>query len=161
MSFRDKAKHAIQFSYNQLLKIDDSPHKIALGFGLGVAMGILPGAGPAAAVVLAVAFRVNRAAALAGSLLTNTWLSVVTFILSVKIGSLLSGTSWRQVMERWRLLTKDFHWEDLADISFLKFVWPVFLGYLCMSLLLGCLTYLGVIVLLSIRQKHACKRGQK
>ncbi|MCG2713658.1 MAG: DUF2062 domain-containing protein [Candidatus Omnitrophica bacterium] len=71
-------KKIINFIFAKLFKINDSAGKIALGVGLGVFAGLLPGTGPAAALLLALVFRANRAAALLGSLITNTWLSVVT-----------------------------------------------------------------------------------
>ena len=91
MSPVDKIKNSFKSIYDKLVGIKDSPQKIALGFGLGVFCGILPGTGPMASVVLAFVFRVNKVAALAGSLLTNTWLSLVTFVLAVKIGSMVTG----------------------------------------------------------------------
>ena len=68
------------FIFDKLFKINDSAEKIALGVGLEVFSGLMPGTGPTAALFLAFIFRANRAAALLGSMLTNTWLSVVTFI---------------------------------------------------------------------------------
>ncbi len=50
--------------YQQIIGINDSPHKVAGGFAVGVFLGILPGAGAFAAVVLAYILQVNRAWAL-------------------------------------------------------------------------------------------------
>ena len=68
----------LQFLFDKLFKINDTPQKIALGFGLGVFAGIFPGTGPVAAILLAYVFRANRASALFGSLFTNTWLNSVS-----------------------------------------------------------------------------------
>src|SRR3989338_7559347 len=95
MSLEDKIKSSLKLIYDKLVKIDDSPQKVALGFGLGVFCGILPGTGPMASLALAFIFRANRAAALAGSLLTNTWLSFVIFTLSLQIGAFLTQTDWQ------------------------------------------------------------------
>ena len=75
----NKIREYLRLILAKLFNINDTPHKIALGLGLGVFAGILPGTGPIAAIFLALAFRANRASALLGSLLTNTWLSLVTF----------------------------------------------------------------------------------
>jgi uncharacterized protein (DUF2062 family) len=39
--------------YLKLFRINDSPLKIALGFGLGVFVGVMPGIGPVIALLLA------------------------------------------------------------------------------------------------------------
>ena len=90
--------------YERLFKINDSPQKIALGLGLGVFAGILPGTGPLAALFLAFIFRANRASALLGSLATNTWISFVTFVLAIKIGSAILEVSWLDVQAGWKKL---------------------------------------------------------
>ena len=117
--------------YIKLFKINDSPQRIALGFGLGVFLGIIPGTGPLAALFLALLFRVNRASALLGSLLTNTWLSIVTFLLAIKVGSAIMHLDWQVVRQGWMLL-------------------PVILGYFIVSFSLGILVYLVTLIILKI-----------
>ncbi len=124
-----------------LVGINDSPHKIAAGFGLGIFTGILPGMGPMASVVLAVFFKVNRAAALVGSVLTNTWLSFVTFVLSVQIGASLLGKNWQELGEQYRDLLHDFHWRDLGSTVFLQALLPVLLGYVVVGVGAGLIGY--------------------
>jgi len=68
----NKFRGFFQLLYLKLIKINDTPQKIAFGFGLGVFSGIFPGTGPLAALFLALILRANRASALLGSLLTNT-----------------------------------------------------------------------------------------
>ena len=126
---------------SQLIGIQDSPHKIAFGFGLGVFLGILPGAGPIAAVTLAFILRVNKAAALAGSILTNTWMSVVTFALALKIGAGLTGTDWQTISDQCRALFKNFHFKDLFDVTILQILKPFLIGYTLVGLCAGFLGY--------------------
>jgi len=80
----------------------------------------MPGTGPIAALFLAWILRVNRAAALLGGLLTNTWLSIAIFLLSIKAGSAIMGTNWQDVRQNWLLFLKDFHWLNLFKLSILK-----------------------------------------
>ncbi len=134
--------------YQKLFKINDTPQKIAAGFGVGIFTGILPGTGPIAALFLALLFRVNRASALLGSLLTNTWLSLVTFILSVKVGSVIMNVDWRATRCQWRALLSNFHWKYLFTQSALKIALPVAIGYFLISLTLGLLAYAVALVLL-------------
>ncbi len=144
-------KKIISFSFAKLFKINDSPQKIALGVGLGVFSGLMPGSGPAAALFLAFVFRANRAAALLVSIFTNTWLSVVTFILAIKIGSMVLNRHWQEVYQKAQGLIYDFHWVKFFKLSFLEVVLPVMIGYLIIGLCLGLVSYL--VVLLIIKKK--------
>ncbi len=145
--------------YKKLVNIHDTPQKIALGFGLGVFTGILPGTGLVASLVLAFVFRVNRVAAFTGSLLTNTWLSFVTFLFSIKVGSWVTGAQWSQVHQELKDVLRDFHWKNLFDrnlfdISMMQILYPLIIGYLLVGLLLGLITYFLVLVVLT---SHARK----
>jgi len=140
--------------YTKLVAINDTPQKIAQGFGLGVFLGILPGLGPIASLVLATILKMNRAAALLGSLLTNTWLSVVTFFMAVKLGSAAFGIDWKNACQNWKTLAANADWLDLFKLSALKIALPVMLGYLIISLLAGLLAYLIALgTVLAIRRK--------
>jgi uncharacterized protein (DUF2062 family) len=143
-----KIKSTLKQLYVKLFKIDDTPGKIALGFGLGVFSGIFPGTGPLAALFFAFIFRANRASALLGSLLTNTWLSFLTFIFAIKLGSAILGISWLKVKEDWVNFLTHFHWWGLFKLSVLKIILPVMAGYLLVSLFLGLLTYLVVLMVI-------------
>ncbi len=134
--------------YEKLFKIDDTPQKIALGFGFGVFSGILPGTGPVAALFLAFILHVNRASALIGCLLTNTWLSFVTFLLAIKTGSVILGVSWQEVLKEWNSLFKQFSWQNLFKISVSKVIFPVILGYFIIAVCLGVFTYLITLVII-------------
>jgi len=144
------------FLQHKLFNINDTPQRIALGAGLGVFTGIIPGTGPIAALFLAMFFHVNRAAALLGSLLTNTWLSLVTFFLSIKIGSAIFGMNWRDVYNNWVLFFKDFHWVRLLELSIFQIILPVILGYSIVAFCLGLLVYLiTLIALKKVRPNEA------
>lgn len=145
-----------KFIYLKIFRINDTPQKISLGLGLGVFSGIFPGTGPIAALFLALVLKVNRASALLGALLTNTWLSLVTFLLSIKIGSAIMNLKWQDVYMQTTQLFKNFRFSDLLKLSFLKVVLPVTLGYLIVSLALGILTYLATLPII-IRIKNARK----
>ena len=149
-------KKIINFAFTKLFNINDSAQKIALGVGLGVFSGLMPGAGPAAALFLAFIFRANRAAALLGSILTNTWLSLVTFILAVKVGSVILNMHWQTVQHQVQGLIMNFAWADFFKFSFLKIFLPVIVGYLIIGLALGVVGY--CVTLLIIRKNF---RGNK
>jgi uncharacterized protein (DUF2062 family) len=141
----------IQFISAKLFKINDSGPKIALGVGLGVFAGLLPGTGPVAALFLAFIFRANRAAALLGGLLTNTWLSLVTFVLAIKVGSAILKMDWQAVQQQAQGLFRNFGWAEFFKQSFLKILLPLAIGYLIIGLVLGVFSYF--LTLLIIRKK--------
>ncbi len=134
-------KKIIHYLFSKLFIINDSPQKISLGVGLGVFAGLFPGTGPAAALFLAFVFRANRAAALLGGLLTNTWLSIVTFVLAIKVGSVILNRNWQVVQQQSRELFKDFTFFKFFKLSFLEVLLPVITGYLVIGLVLGVFSY--------------------
>jgi hypothetical protein len=147
--------HLIREIYIKLFLINDTPHKIALGLGLGVFVGIMPGTGLIAALFLAFICRANRAAALLGSILTNTWLSVVTFLLSIKVGSAIMKLDWRNVYADCTVFIKHFQWFDLFKASILKLVLPLIVGYAVISAGLGLAAYLLTLIIIKVIKKCA------
>ena len=141
----------IKTLYNKLFLINDTPQKIAIGFGLGVFSGIIPGTGPIAALTLALIFKVNRASALIGSLLTNTWFSIVTFLLSIKLGSAMVGLDWHIVKEGWMAFINHPNWPDLLKIPVLRLILPAVIGYFIIALGSGILAYLISLLALKIK----------
>jgi uncharacterized protein (DUF2062 family) len=144
---------ALKYLYLKLFRTNDTPQRIALGLGIGVFLGVLPGAGPLAALIGATIFRANRAAAVIGALFTNTWTSILTIILSIKVGAVIMHLNWHDLYNQWQVLLKNFHWNSLLQLSFLKIFFPVFIGYLLVSAGLGLTTYLISLLLLHLR-KH-------
>lgn len=138
-----------------LVRIDDTPQRIALGLGLGVFCGIFPGTGPIAAIFLAILLRVNRAASLIGSLATNTWLSFATFLVAIKTGAWLWGLKWTEVYNSWAGLIREFSWPDLFKLSVLKLVLPVLSGFLSVAFCLGVGVYLITYLVLKCLRIHS------
>lgn len=144
--FIEKLQRFLRLIYIKLVRINDSPLKIALGFGLGVFVGVMPAIGPIAAILLAFIFRVNRASALLGCILFNTWFGVIIFLLAVKTGSSLMGLSYNSVYEGWNLLIKNFHFSSLLKLSVYKILIPITIGYFVISLCLGILAFVVAFV---------------
>jgi uncharacterized protein (DUF2062 family) len=156
--FRENFFRFLKLIYLKLFRINDSPQKIAIGFGLGVFLGILPATGPLASLFAAWIFRVNRAAALLGCLLTNTWFAVATFLFSIKAGSVVMGLDWHQVYSSYQQLIKNFHWADLLKLSIFKMFLPVLIGYFIISLLVGLAAYFITIIILTRFKPKLSKR---
>lgn len=142
----------------KLFRINDTPQKIALGFGIGVFLGIIPGTGPIAALIVASFLHINRAAAILGSLLANTWTSILTILLSIKLGSAIMRLNWQEVYKGWLILLNNFHWVDLFKVSILKIILPVLIGYFVIAFCLGILVYLIFFLLLTIKRHESKNR---
>lgn len=144
----------IKTVYEKVFKINDSPQKIALGLSLGVFAGIFPGTGPLAAIFLALVFKANRATALFGSVITNTWISLVTLLLAIKAGALVFGIQWQALYETWKTLLGEFKWKLLFESSVLKIILPVAIGYILIAFIFGLLTYLLTLLILLVARKN-------
>ncbi|MFH0762576.1 MAG: DUF2062 domain-containing protein [Candidatus Omnitrophota bacterium] len=150
----DKVKRFFKLIYLKIFRINDTPQKIALGAGLGIFSGILPGTGPIAALFLAFLFRANRAAALMGSLVTNTWLSFFIFLPAIKAGSFILGVRWEQVHQECLGVFADFSWRQLLELSFLKIILPIAAGYLIIGFIFGAAVYLITFAFIRISKKR-------
>ncbi|MFA5320423.1 MAG: DUF2062 domain-containing protein [Candidatus Omnitrophota bacterium] len=133
--------------YLKLFRINDSPLKISLGFGLGVFVGVMPSIGPVIALLFAFLFRVNRAGALLGSLLFNTWVGFLVLLPAVKIGSAVMGLNYRNVYEGWKAFIKSFNPGKLFQASVYDVLLPIVVGYLIISLFLAVLATIIVYLI--------------
>ena len=107
-------------------------------------------------MALAFIFRINKAAALLGSVLTNTWLSIVTFVSALKIGAAITGVHWADVQQQAHDLMDHFSWKDLWGASFASILKPLLIGYAVVGVLCGAAAYLAVLLVL---RKRGSRRG--
>ena len=142
----EKIERFFKAVYLKLFRIDDTPQRIALGLGLGVFCGVLPGTGPIAAFAIALLLKVNKASALLGSMLTNTWLSIPVFLLSLRAGAAITGMHYQDLRKDWALLIKDFHWAALFDVGVYKILLPVLLGYAVIASIIAIISYLIALI---------------
>lgn len=157
--FATRIARFFKLIYLKLFRIHDSPQRIALGFGIGVFAGVLPGTGPIAALGLALLLRVNRASALLGSILTNTWLSIPVFMLSIKAGSTVTGVSVESIKTDWSLMIKDFHWARLLEAGVYKILSPIIAGYILVSAAIGLVTYFTALIVLKCFKRGSKQQG--
>ncbi len=151
---------SLHFLYAKLFAINDTPHKVAAGVGIGVFFGVLPGLGPLAAIFLAFILRVNRAGALLGSLLVNTWISIPVFFAAVWIGSAVTGAKYADILSQWHMLKDNFSWRFLARLLTGGIALPVMAGYLAVSISIGLAAYaFSLIVINKMKRRKVKKRG--
>lgn len=157
-----KIKRLVKVVYLKLFRINDNPLKIALGFGLGVFIGVMPGVGPVIALLLAFLFRVNRASALLGSILFNTWVGLIALLLSIKIGSAVMGLNYNDVYDGWNGLIKNFKWEKLFEVSVYNVLIPIGIGYLIIAFIFAVVASVVVYMIAQqIKRKKIQSRVNK
>ncbi len=90
----------LRYHYLRVLRLNDTPEKVAGGLSLGVILGILPtfGLGIILAVFLAGLFRVNKASSIIGTLVMNPWTTPFFWALSFLTGSFILGEDPRTTL---------------------------------------------------------------
>lgn len=144
---------------DNLLGLNDSPNKIALGFGLGLFLGVLPGTGAIAAVVCSVALRVNKAASLAGALLVNTWINIVAFPLALIVGGFIFRIDPLLLQVKWLALLDNYTWNALLDTLILYAALAVFIGYLVLGVAMGIAGYVICLFAVVWTRKGLAKKN--
>lgn len=84
-------KRFFKLLYLKIIRINDSPERIAKSFALGVFIGIFPtfGIGGVLALVLAKIFKLNYAASILGTFIMNYFTSPFFWSLSYFLGNLI------------------------------------------------------------------------
>jgi uncharacterized protein (DUF2062 family) len=147
---KEKPDSLPQKILEKLLAVKDNPHRTATSFAVGVFLGILPGTGPIAALTAAHFLRLNRPIALLGSLVTNTWLSILTFVLSIRFGASIMGLDWNTLYRQWLDFFQAFAWDKIFSVSFLQIVLPIAIGYTAISSVIALAAYGAVAVVLTM-----------
>ncbi len=130
----DKLKSWLNKLYAELTTVQESPHRVALSFSIGIFLGILPFTGILAAIFIAIYFKLNKAAAILGSAITNTWLGIIVLGLAVQLGAAISGADWQALQGQVDNVIKNFSWKTLQQVDILPLLGSVALGYMLISL---------------------------
>jgi len=130
----------LQKRLKSLVNFQETPHRLALAFGIGVALGIIPGTGAVAAGVLAAFFKLNFPLMVAGALLTNPFTTPFVYLISYLIGHWLLG-SW------------------LPDGRIARLVLSIMTGGPVLALLMGIASYFFVRIFVKLvrAQDAACR----
>jgi uncharacterized protein (DUF2062 family) len=136
--------------YVNLVRIDATPHQVATGFAVGVVLGIIPsfGFGGLVAVLLSLVFRINKAAAILGSLIMNPITTVPFWTVSAFLGGLITGADYRII------LTAARTGEIFRSLSYSTYVYMA--GNLTLAAALAVLSY-GVVWTAMSRYKRLKK----
>jgi len=123
----------IKAFFLRFFTLKDTPHNIAAGFALGIFLGIVPGEGVATTLILATLFRINKASATIGVLVTNMWGTVATLPLVTLIGGFLFGMTPSHLNEQFH---QTYHLGlrfFLSKIIFFDLVLPLIVGFVIVA----------------------------
>lgn len=137
MTFKD----TVRYFYLKILRINDTPHRIALGFAIGVFTGIFPGVGPVFALILAFVLRANKATAVLGAVSVNTWVTFLILVPAIKAGALLFGVRWQDLKDSYYQLKTDFEWKDLLREGGREVLIPILTGFLLCAVIAALCAY--------------------
>lgn len=124
---------AIRDKLRQILKIKDTPHRIAMAFALGVFMGISPllGLHTIGAFFIAWMLRLNRLVAIVGVYITNPWTIVPIYSFCIWVGARLTG------LER---ILPAVDWNDVSLMVFMSELKHLIIPFLVGTIFVGSLS---------------------
>jgi uncharacterized protein (DUF2062 family) len=143
-----------------LLHTGDTPHRTALAFGLGVFIAFSPllGIHMWIALLVAVLFRLNRVAILAGTYLNNPWTFAPMYLAGTSLGCSLLGISNAGLSAiDWSLHGRAFY-RHLRHVL-RPYVWPFLLGNTLLGILCGLLGYLLLRRVIELRRAAAAREA--
>ena len=125
-----------------LLHVDDTPHRIALAFGLGVWIAFFPilGIHTGMALLIAFGFRLSRAAILLGAYINNPWTIAPLFTAGTLVGCAVLGVPPKGLTAiEWNLTGWAFYESLLQTLR--PFLWPFVLGNTLLGVAVGAVCY--------------------
>jgi uncharacterized protein (DUF2062 family) len=139
-----------------VLRVEDSPTRVALAFGAGIFLAFFPlfGIHTLMALGLAWAFRLNRVAVLAGTFTNNPWTVGPMYTAGTFVGCALLGVSPTRVSEVDWSLSGPALYASALD-SFRPLLWPFVLGNLVVGAAAGTVSFLVVRAVLNSRRSKA------
>ena len=141
-----------------LLHLQDTPHRPAVAFGLGLWLAFFPilGIHTGLALLIAFAFRLNRAALLVGVYFSNPWTVAPLYIAGTMLGCAVLGvpTEGLEAID-WDLHGMAFYRALAASLR--PYLWPFVLGNTVLGVLAGLIGYL--VLRFVLERKRAAATG--
>jgi len=122
----------------QVLRVDETPHRLALAFAVGVFVGFSPLIGFHTLLALGAAwmFRLNRLVTISGAFVNNPWSMIPLYTFSTWIGTIMFGTELKVADVDWHSLTLGTLVNDLENL-----VMPFIVGSTAVGFLAAVLSY--------------------
>ena len=135
-------KARLQRAFESFLHLDDTPRRIALAFGIGVYIAFHPllGLHTLMGLGIAFAFRLSRAAMLAGVYVNNPWTLAPMYVAGTSLGCWMLGVPMGAVGNiEWDLANRDFY--HLLLVSLRPYLWPYVVGNTVLGAAAGLAAY--------------------
>jgi len=136
-----------------LFRLEDTPSRIALAFGIGVFIAFFPllGIHTGLALLIAFAFRLSRVAILAGAWTNNPWTIAPMYMAGTLLGcALLDVPSGGLGSIQWSLHGRAFY-ASLVE-GLLHYVLPYIVGNLMLGAVAGAIGYVAMRAALARRR---------
>ncbi len=136
-----------------LAHLEDTPHRIAVAFGIGVFIAFSPllGIHTAIALGIAFAFRLSRVAILIGAYVNNPWTVVPMFMGGTLLGCALLGVPSEGLGAiEWHLHGWAFYESLLHHLK--PYLWPFVLGNTILGTVGGLAGYFALRTILARRR---------
>ena len=144
----------------QLLQLDDTPHRLALAFGLGVWLAFFPilGVHTILALLIAFVFRLNRAALLVGVYVSNPWTLAPLYMAGTVLGCEIFGVSSAELTSvDWSLHGRAFYRALFESLR--PYVWPFVVGNTVLGVAGGIVGYVVLREILERRRAAGAARS--
>jgi hypothetical protein len=137
-----------------LLHVEDTPHRIALAFGIGVWIAFSPAFGIHTAMALGIAFvfRLSRAATVLGCYVNNPWTVVPLYSFGTAFGCWLLGVPIEGLSELRAVFAHHSFGRALLE-ALRPFLWPYVVGNTIVGVFAGLLAYLVLRAVLERRRR--------
>jgi uncharacterized protein (DUF2062 family) len=148
-------KSRLRRAVDGLLQLQDSPHRIALAFGIGIWIAFSPLLGLHTLMALGIAFgfRLSRAALLLGAYVNNPWTIAPLYLAGTALGCALLGVSTAGLESiEWDHHGPTFYRELLAHLR--PYLWPYVVGNTILGVLGGVVGYFALRALLLRRRRN-------
>ena len=143
-----------------LLHTGDTPHRTALAFGVGVFIAFSPflGIHMWIALLIAILFRLNRVAILAGTYLNNPWTFAPMYLAGTSFGCFLLGRPFDGLSAiDWSLHGRAFYRQVWHVLS--RYGKPFLLGNTILGLMCAALGYLLLRRIIEHRRAAAAREA--
>jgi len=148
---RDISTLALKDKIKQVIQINDSPHKVALSFGVGVFIGMSPFFGIHTILGIAGAwiFNLNKFATIVGVYITNPLTIVPIYTFCTWVGAEILGI---------KQLIPDINWNEMSFYRLIHemkpILMPFFFGTAFVGLISGVLSYIIIYTAMNRNRKR-------
>lgn len=149
-------KSRLRRAVDAVLQLQDTPHRIALAFGLGIWIAFSPllGLHTVMALGAAFAFRLSRAALLLGAYVNNPWTIAPLYLAGTALGCALLGVSTAGLQSiEWHHHGATFYRELAAHLR--PYLWPYVVGNTILGTVGGVVAYATLRAFLERRRRAA------